>query len=200
MRKLPSDTALWLERHVLPREPALRAWLRRKRVVDLEVDDIVQQTYAILAARTDLAQVRHPQAYVYQVAYSVILKHVRRSKVVSIRVVEDFDRLEAIMPTPNPEDEVIARDELQRLADMIDDMPHHTRRVFVLSKVEGLSQRDVARRTGLSESTVEKHISKGVRILMDRFGRSGKVDLRASNPAERGSRRIDEKAREQSDD
>ena len=42
MRKLPSDTALWLERHVLPREPALRNWLRRKRVVDLEVDDFLR--------------------------------------------------------------------------------------------------------------------------------------------------------------
>jgi RNA polymerase sigma-70 factor (ECF subfamily) len=200
MRRLSSETALWLERHVLPREPALRVWLRRKRVVDLEVDDIVQQTYAILAARTDLAEVRNPQAYMYQVAYSVILKHVRRSKVVSIRVVEDFDRLEAVLPNPSPEDEVIARDELQRLADTIDDMPRHTRRVFVLSKVEGLSQREVAKRTGLSESTVEKHISKGVRFLMDRFGHSGKADLRASNPIEEGSPHVEDKARKQSDD
>lgn len=200
MRRLPSETAIWLERHVLPHEPALRAWLRRKRVVDLEVDDIVQQTYAILAARADLAQVRNPQAYVYQVAYSVILKHVRRSKVVSIRVVDDFDRLEAVLPAPNPEEQVIARDELQRLADIIDDMPRHTRRVFVLSKVEGLSQREIARRTGLSESTVEKHISKGVRFLMDRFGRSGKPDPRASTPSEEGLRPVDEKAREQSND
>lgn len=169
-------------------------------MVDLEVDDIVQQTYAILAARTDLAEIRNPQAYLFQVAYSVILKHVRRSKVVSIRVVADFERLEALLPAPSPEDEVVARDELQRLADMIGAMPAHTRRVFVLSRVEGLSQREVAKRTGLSESTVEKHISKGVRFLMERFARGGKVNVRASNHVEEGSRRIEGQARKQSDD
>jgi len=44
------ERAIWLARNALPHEPALRAWLARRPLAGLEVDDIVQETYAILAA------------------------------------------------------------------------------------------------------------------------------------------------------
>jgi RNA polymerase sigma-70 factor (ECF subfamily) len=36
-----------------------------------------------------------------------------------------------------------------------------------LRRVEELSQKEVARRLGISEKTVEKHIAKGMRLLAD---------------------------------
>lgn len=36
----------------------------------------------------------------------------------------------------------------------------------MLRKVHGLSQREVAQHMGISESTVEKHIGKGLRLLL----------------------------------
>jgi DNA-directed RNA polymerase specialized sigma24 family protein len=42
------ERAIWLGRQVLPHEPALRAWLRRRRLGGLDVDDIIQETYSRL--------------------------------------------------------------------------------------------------------------------------------------------------------
>ena len=50
MGQYSDERAIWLGRHVLPHEPALRAWLRRRRLDGLEIDDVIQETYTRLVA------------------------------------------------------------------------------------------------------------------------------------------------------
>jgi len=65
-------------------------------------------------------------------------------------------------------------------------MPRQTRRAFQLRRIEGLSQREVAAALGLSESTVEKHIMRAIKLLMQQFGRGGKAPSDASMPRDEG--------------
>jgi predicted DNA-binding protein (UPF0251 family) len=46
--------------------------------------------------------------------------------------------------------------------------------------VEGLSQQETALRLGISVKTVEKHMARGVLMLMELFGRGGKMRSRSS--------------------
>jgi RNA polymerase sigma-70 factor (ECF subfamily) len=48
MVKTLTQVEVWLERHVLPHEPALRAWLGGCYLKGLEIDDMAQETYARL--------------------------------------------------------------------------------------------------------------------------------------------------------
>ncbi|MGV9008895.1 RNA polymerase sigma factor [Brevundimonas sp.] len=187
------DRAIWLAQHVLPLEPALRAWLQTRRVADLEVDDVIQETYAILAGRASVDDVRNPRAYTFQIANNVVLTHLRHSRVVSIRAVADIEQLSIIAPEPSPETRTSDREELFRLAEMIAAMPAQVRTAFTLRRVEGLSQREVAQRMGLSENTVEKHIGKAIRLLMAQFGRGGKQPAGASLDINDEIRRVDGK-------
>lgn len=173
MGRVSDERAVWLARHVLPHEPALRAWLRHKRVTGLDIDDIVQETYARLAAADTVANVLNPKTYTFQTAHSVILTHLRRSRVVSIRAVEDVELVAGASDDPSPERQVSDREELHRIAQAIASLPEKVRAVFTLRRVEGLSQREVAERLKLSESTVEKHMGKGLRLMMDWLGRGG---------------------------
>ena len=184
------DRALWLAQHVLPHEPALRAWLHPRRVGDLEIDDIVQETYAILASRASVDSIRNPRAYTFQIANNVVLAHLRHSRVVSIRTMGDIDQLSNAAPEPSPETRMADRDELFHLAEMIGSMPAQVRTAFTLRRVEGLSQREVAQRMGLSENTVEKHIGKAIRLLMSQFGRGGKQASGASTKINDEIRRV----------
>jgi RNA polymerase sigma-70 factor (ECF subfamily) len=162
---LPPGRAAWLAANILPHEPALRGWLARRGVNGGDVDDLVQEGYAVLAAMTDVAHIDSPKAYLFRTAWSLMLRQVRRAQVVSIEAVADLASLDIEADAPDPERQLGSRQELRRLATAIDSLPPRCRDVFRLRKVEGLSQREVAARTGLSESTVEKHVGKAVRLL-----------------------------------
>jgi RNA polymerase sigma-70 factor (ECF subfamily) len=184
MTRVSDERALWLARHALPHEPALRRWLEHRRLVGLEIDDVVQETYARLIALESVDHVRNSRTYMFQTAHSVLMTHLRRSKVVSFVTVADVEQLGLAASEASPERQTADRDELQRLAEAIAGLPVKIRDVFILRRVYGLAQRDVARRLGVSESTVEKHMSRGFGLLMERFGRSG-------NPGADASRAVD---------
>lgn len=168
-----TDRALWLAQHVLPHEPAVRGWLRRSRHAEPDIDDIVQETYARLVSAPVLDGIRNVRAYVFRTAHSVVADRFRRKSVVSIGDLSEIDVLGQAVETLTPEDHVGGRNELAILAEMIRRLPEKTARVFVLSRVSGLSQKAIAERTGFPESTVEKHIAKAFRLLMAAYADGG---------------------------
>jgi RNA polymerase sigma-70 factor (ECF subfamily) len=174
MRVIDRERTQWFLRHILPHEPALRGWLTRYRSLGLEIDDIIQEAYALLADLESVEDIRFPRAYLFQVARSVITKHVRRARVVSIQTMDDLSQLEYADEGPSPERIVVDRDQLRQLAQAIAAMPAKTREAFVLRRVDGLSQREISARMAISENTVEKHISRGLRLLVDWFGHGGR--------------------------
>jgi RNA polymerase sigma factor (sigma-70 family) len=160
------ERAMWLANHVLPFEPGLRAWLARRRVVDLEIDDIVQETYAVLAELDSVAHIHNPRTYFYTVAHSIILRHVRHGRVVSIEAMADIDKLGIYSEEPSPEESLSHFQELRSIAQSIAALPDRCREAFTLRRIHGLAQREVARRMRISEGTVEKHIGRAIKLLM----------------------------------
>ncbi|HEY0281286.1 MAG TPA: RNA polymerase sigma factor [Rhizomicrobium sp.] len=194
MAPISKERAQWLARHVLPHEAALRAWLRGKSTLGFEADDVVQETYTILATKADIDTIRNPKAYMFQVAYSVILQQLRHARVVPITAVADFAGLEAVLDAPSPEQAVVARQELAILMRAIEAMPRQTRQAFILRRIEGLSQAQIARHMRLSEHTVEKHIARGIKLLLAQFGHGGNASLAASMKETEPETRDDPKA------
>ena len=175
------ERAIWLGRQVLPHEPALRAWLSRRRLGGLDVDDIIQETYSRLMTAESVQHVHDTRSYTFQVAGSVVIDHLRRMKVVSIASMPDLDYLEVVSEEPSPERQVIDRDELHRLATMIARLPGRVRDVFTLRRVYGLSQREVAEKLEIAESTVEKHMARGFLLMLEQFKDGGKQAAYPSN-------------------
>jgi RNA polymerase sigma-70 factor (ECF subfamily) len=97
----------------------------------------------------------------------LVLDKIRRERVVSIEAVADIDGLNVLVDEISPEQRAIGRDDLRRLANAFDLLPPKCREVVWLRRVLGLSQREVAGRLGINEGTVEKHVSKGARLLAD---------------------------------
>ncbi|MDE8652899.1 RNA polymerase sigma factor [Novosphingobium album (ex Liu et al. 2023)] len=181
MHPLDPQRSRWLTAHVVPLEPELRRWLKHYAgLSSWDIDDLIQETYAVLATRESVDDIRNPRTYIYQIAKSLVLQGLRRSKVVRIEAVSDIEKFDVQSETLSPERHAMGRDELKRVADAIRAMPPQTRRAFTLRRVEGLSQREIAAAMGLAESTVEKHIARAIQQLMKQFGRGGKSARTAS--------------------
>ena len=62
----------------------------------------------------------------------------------------------------------------------LDDLPPRCRQVVVLRKIDGLSQKEVARQMGVTTETVENQVAKGMRLLAQALGgRRGAVTSEA---------------------
>jgi RNA polymerase sigma-70 factor (ECF subfamily) len=188
----------WFLRNILPHEPALRGWLSRSAPPSVDPGDVIQEAYTILAELESVEAIRHPRAYLFQVARSVIMRHVRRARIVPIHTFDDLERLELPDGAASPEQHAIDRDELRQLARAIAAMPPKTRQAFVLRRVDGLPQREIAARMRISENTVETHISRGILFLIDWFGSSGNNRSQTSKTVESEIASLDGPARHQS--
>lgn len=184
MGTVTRQRAVWLAERILPHEPALRAWLSRRPPVGLELDDIVQETYAILAGLETVDHIHTPRTYMFEVAKSVILQSLRRSQVVTFEALAEFDSLQAPSDDPSPETAAADRQELGRVAALVAALPPRPREVFILRKIHGLSQKEIAARLNLAESTVEKHVGKALAVLTAKIGRGGIRRLESSSHRE----------------
>lgn len=158
----------WFARNVLPHEPDLRRWLSRV-AGDLDQDDLVQETYAAVAK--EWRGIRNPRGFMFTVARNVLIRHLRHKRIVNIVTIADLEKLSVIDGQATGEQALVGREELSMLQQALAALPERCRQVLMLRKIEGLSQREVAARLGLSESTVEKHVAAGISRCADWFAR-----------------------------
>ena len=170
----------WLARNVLPHEALLRAKLRAMCAYDLDIEDVIQETYARFMTHPSLDSIRHPRQYALLTARAIIIDHFRHSRVVSITSSGNLEMLEIPAPDINSEERIEFQQEIQAVMAALDQLPKMCRETLVLRRVEGLSQREVARRLNISEKTVEKHMATGVHLLIKLFGRGGKLRANSS--------------------
>lgn len=156
----------WLGREILPHEAAVRSWLRRSFAAAGDVDDIIQETYCRLAALNTIEHIAEPRAYLFQAARSVALEQIRRARVVRIETVSEIEALDLALEDPSAERIVSGRRELERVRGLIAALPDRCRRIFELRKIEGVSQREIARRLGVTEHVVENEAVRGLRAIL----------------------------------
>lgn len=75
-------------------------------------------------------------------------------------------------------DEELLYSELQRqIRDVLQHLPERSRQVFVMSRFEGLKNKEIAERLDISVKVVEKHITKALAMLREHILRSGNAGL-----------------------
>jgi RNA polymerase sigma-70 factor (ECF subfamily) len=114
----------------------------------------------------DVTHVGNGRAYLFQVTRNIVLEQVRRSKIVRIDNLTDMSFLNIMDEAPPVERVVSGARELQRVQQLIESLPPKCRRVFILRRVHGVPQREIAERLGLTQAAVEKHATRGLKLIL----------------------------------
>ncbi len=184
----------WFRREILPLEPGLRAYARRfSRGGAVDVEDLVHETFARLISYENWATLTNAPAFASRVLKNIAVDQRRREGIVTIESVADVETLSIGADLPGPELDILWRDELRLLADIVARLPERPRQVFTLRKVYGLSHRQIADRLGLSVSTVEKHLAKSLRICSDELARHPRTETVETETSWRAGRHLNGK-------
>ena len=157
-----TEQARWFAEQVLPHEPELRAFLRRRFPTVQDIDDLVQEAYVrlIRAKRTGL--IGEPRAYLFTTARNAAFDLFRRKQIISIEDIGKSQRFSVVEDKPDAAETASRSQEIEFLIEAIGSLPERCRDVLTLRKLHGLSYRDIAGRLGISENTVNAHLAIGV--------------------------------------
>jgi RNA polymerase sigma factor (sigma-70 family) len=165
---MPTEFDDWFVREVLVHERALALFLQRAWPHRDEWHDLRQEVYARVYEAASRTRPDAPKAFLFATARHLMTDRLRRSRVVSIEPVGDFESSNVyLIDEVSPERWTGTRQVLKRVVEALDRLPDRCREVVWLRRVEELPQKDVARRLGISEKTVEKHLAKGMRLIAD---------------------------------
>ena len=159
-------------------QPPLKAWLRARFPWLAEVDDIAQEAVLRLWRRhmkADRPAINSPKAALFSVARNAVIDLARHRQVANTENVAEIDRLPVLDEGADVVQTVAARQELEFLAEAVRGLPTRGRQVITLTKIYGLSEREVAEQLGISENTVRTHIVRGMERCADYLRARGVV-------------------------
>ncbi|GAB4139956.1 MAG: hypothetical protein Tsb0016_06830 [Sphingomonadales bacterium] len=162
-----ADGGMNVEAAYLDALPKLRRYVRRLLGAGndgAEVDDVMQETYVRAYAAKREQKLTHATAYVYRVARNLSFKARARQQSPVIQLVEDFAAEGIIDDVVPPPEQLHQKRRLAVFEEAVSRLPPQCRQVFVLRQVDGLTHREISRRLGISTSTVEKHLAKGLKL------------------------------------
>jgi len=146
----PAELRGWMERY----GPGLRRYFAR-RVPPAEAEELVQDVFLALHARSASDPIDNVQGYLFRIAANLLAK---RHDIVHAGVEDIYDLAEGF----SPERILIGRQEAARVLVAIRNLPPRTREAFALHRFEDMTYEAIARRLGISVSAVSKLVARAL--------------------------------------
>ena len=155
---------------------ALQKYLRKFTAGAEDVEDLVQEAYVRICALPPGQVVDSPRALLFRIAHNLAVDRARQKVTRATDDVADFEPLNVSSEEAEPDEQVDLRRRFESFCAAVDSLPPLCRRVFVLRKVYQLSHAEIAQVLGLSHSTIEKHVAKGLVRCRDRLRSLGLLE------------------------
>jgi RNA polymerase sigma factor (sigma-70 family) len=159
--KAPLSAAAVIRRH----HQSILRFLRRRGATSEDALDIAQDAYVRFLRYEGAMTIQSPSAMLFRIAHNVAADHGRAA--VQRRQIRSFEAggfdTELASEEPSAERELAAEQIVSIVRLAIAALSPQCRRVFLLSRLEGLTYCEIAARCGISVKTVEKHVSRALR-------------------------------------
>jgi RNA polymerase sigma factor (sigma-70 family) len=180
----------WFVNQVFQHRAALHRYLGKLTSGAEDIEDLVQETYVRMYALPDFHLVESPKALLFRIAHNLAVERARRHKAQATDTVGDLETLTVFSEEAPPEEQTDARRRFESFCAAVERLPPICRRVFVLRKVHKLSHAEISEVLGVSESTIEKHVAKGLVRCREYLRELGLLDVVDSKARSRSLRSV----------
>ena len=151
----------------------LRYFLYRFLSLEPDIEDVLQETYIRAVEAEKNSAIKAPKAFLYKVSKNLALNYKSQAYGRLTDLVADFDELSVLSEGSRPDKQLEHASEFVDFCNGVKMLPDKCRRVFILRKIYGFSNQEIADRLGISVSTVETHLAKGLLTCKNYLKRKG---------------------------
>ena len=168
-----SDDLRWFTEEVQPHEKILRGYLHSSFPALRDVDDVVQESLLRIWRARLRTPINSAKAFLFQVARHLAIDELRTARRQPTESLRDFS-LQSVLCHDSDAAEALSRAEkVEVVAGVLIHLPARCREIFILRKLQQVSQREIAARLGISERTVESQITRGMKLCEAHLRRKG---------------------------
>jgi RNA polymerase sigma factor (sigma-70 family) len=139
----------------------------RRRVGDEASGDVVHDVFLRLATYGTPARLENPRAYLYRVTANAAHDHGRRVSARAEVSVPDETWQQLESPLAGPESTAEQHSLLIGCLAALDALPAPCRQVFLLHRIDGIPQAEIAATLGIPLRTVERHVAKAMACCLE---------------------------------
>ncbi|MNO94751.1 putative RNA polymerase sigma factor FecI [compost metagenome] len=136
----------------------LRTWLYRRLQCPHDAEDLAQDTFPRVMRAPQPVAIEEPRAFLATVARRLLSNLFRRRALERAYLEELANFMEAC--APSEEEPALVHEALVQIDQMLHGLPLRVRHVFILSRLDGLPQPQIARQLGISLATVERDLRR----------------------------------------
>ncbi len=156
--------------------PRLFNFSRKFLKIEEGIDDIIQEVFVkIWQNRKKINSEATFNSYIFTITRNLLLNELRsrlnnkktRDEIRSLSLAQEYSSL----------DEIEYNDVKGKVDQLINTLPERQKEIFVLSRTEGLSHKEIAEKLGISTKTVEYHITQSSRFLKEKLKNLGFISF-----------------------
>lgn len=134
------------------------------RIVDCPeiAADLAQESFIIFFREAQKQTIDHPRGFLFRIAKNLAYDHIKHRKVTENYAQTKEQSLPPPSEFPSAEKLVSVDERLAAITRILDELPLRTREIFVLNRVYGMTYAETAKELGISDSAVEKHMTKAL--------------------------------------
>jgi RNA polymerase sigma factor (sigma-70 family) len=143
-------------------ESRIRRFFMRRLRNAADAADATQETFLRLLCVQQKTVIENPQAYLFQIAKSVASRAVQERTASAALFASEEEAGGVAADAPDQERILHGRQALLLMAKAIEELPPRCQEVFILSRMHGLANGEIATALGISRNMVEKHIIRAL--------------------------------------